>query len=303
LEAVQQIIDERRDYWPLSVRGNHYGAVEFPEPILVHAGKPDSLYRNTHKFYRAMGDVCARGRIEGHIPYEAIGDETRPCETWPFAFDSPGAFMRQELAQLFTGYWRRLLQSQANHVEIVGEKLTILSVIQRVAAQFVIPYTIGRGYNSLTKMHDIAVRFKESGKDNLVLIYTSDFDPEGEDMVNSAVNVLCDDLGVDFGRIRPVKAGLTHEQTAGLTAVGKGMEQNKAKKDSSRYQEFVERYGEAVYELEAVPLPRLERMLADTVRSEIDVKAFNHEVETQKADLAFLEAERERLLGLMRGPT
>src|SRR5262249_22222723 len=112
--------------------------------------------------------------------------------------------------------------------------------------------------------------------------------------INAAVCTLVDDLGVDFNRIIPIKCGLTHEQTLDLTAIGKGMrkKKSKAKKSSSRYAQFTERYGPDVFELEAVPLPKLEEMLDEAVRSVLDVEAFNAEIEAQKQDRQALDRYR-----------
>ena len=73
------------------------------------------------------------------------------------------------------------MQSQPNHIEIVGEKNTIAPIIRPVAAGFSIPTTIGRGYCSLRPRYDIAERFRKSGKDRLLLLILTDFDPDGQE--------------------------------------------------------------------------------------------------------------------------
>jgi len=54
---------------------------------------------------------------------------------------------------------RDLLQSHPNHIEIVGEKNTIQPIIHPVAAEYTIPYTIGRGYASLPPRHELVGRY------------------------------------------------------------------------------------------------------------------------------------------------
>jgi hypothetical protein len=52
----------------------------------------------------------------------------------------------------------------------------------------------------------------------------------------------------------------------------------KAKQSSSRYEKFVERHGDDVFELEAVPPERLQEVLREAIDSVLDIEAFNAEV-------------------------
>jgi hypothetical protein len=157
LDAIRRVIEELEDYWPLSDRRVHYALLN--DPPLIHAKKPETYidkkgklrhnrYRNDRKSYKAVCDLLTRGRLAGLIPFDAIGDETRPVSTWD-VHRNVGPFFRREIDSFCEGYWRDLLQDQPNHVEIVGEKLTIEGIVRPVAMKFCIPYTIGRGYSSL----------------------------------------------------------------------------------------------------------------------------------------------------------
>jgi hypothetical protein len=80
------------------------------------------------------------------------------------------------------------MQSQPNHSEIIGEKNTIGSIIRPVAAEYCIPMTLGRGYCSLPPRHEMAKRFQRSGKEKLLILILSDFDPDGETVSNLKCN-------------------------------------------------------------------------------------------------------------------
>ena len=56
----------------------------------------------------------------------------------------------------------------------------------------------------------MAVRFKRSGKEKLILLVLSDFDPEGEDIGRSFAQSMRDDFGIT--NIVPIKLALTAEQ-------------------------------------------------------------------------------------------
>ena len=98
--------------------------------------------------YRAAVDVAARARIQGVLPWQAIADETRPVDS-NRAFHDLGEFFRQETEDFLSGYWRDLLQSQPHHIEIVAEKLTVRSILARIAREHTMPLTISRGMCSL----------------------------------------------------------------------------------------------------------------------------------------------------------
>ena len=132
LEAALEVINAHREFWPLSVRQIHYRLLG-PGAPLKHASKPDSRYENDKEFYKTLTDLLARGRIEGRIPWEAIDDETRPEMTNPH-FWNPQDFFKDELSGFLIGYYRNRQQSQRNHIEIIAEKLTVKTILEKVAA-------------------------------------------------------------------------------------------------------------------------------------------------------------------------
>jgi hypothetical protein len=171
LQAVLKVLKERRRFWPLSDRSIHYALLNAPP--LIHARKPDSIYQNTLQSYKGLTDLVTRARLVNRIPMEAIADPTRPVTVWD-VHETPATFFERELENFLKGYRRNLQQSQPNHIEIVGEKMTVESTLRPIAMRFNIPYTIGRGFSSLEPRWKLAERFKKSGKDTLVLLVLSD---------------------------------------------------------------------------------------------------------------------------------
>jgi hypothetical protein len=178
------------------------------------------------------------------------------------------------------------MQSQPDHIEIIGEKLTVQGIIKPIADRFCIPLTIGRGYCSLDPRRAIAERYRSSGKDRLVLLVVSDLDPDGESIAESLARSLRDDFAIQD--IRPIKCLLTMEQVSKWSLPPNGME---AKKTSGQYTAYLEKYGtDRVYELEAIEPARMRSSLIETIESVIDLTAFNEEVENEKSDAAQLVA-------------
>jgi hypothetical protein len=294
LDACQAVLNDRRDFWPLSVRQVHYALLN--DPPLIHAGKPDSLYANDKKSYQAVIDILTRGRLAGHISWGAIDDTTRTVVCWS-VHREPGTFISREVGEFLKGYYRDLMQSQPNQIEIVGEKNTIESVVRGVAMDYRIPYTIGRGYASLPPRRAMAKRFEQSGKERLILLVLSDFDPEGEDIPHAFARSMRDDFGIEG--IETIKVVLRHDQVQAL-----GLPDNfeaKKKGGGARYASFAARYGDTTHELEAVQPAQLQAFLRESIDSVIDVERFNHEVEAEKRDAARLEGFRRYVHEALKG--
>jgi hypothetical protein len=291
LEAVLGILAEQREFWPLSDRRIHYALLNAPP--LRHARKPASRYQNDKPSYKDLTDLLTRARLAGSVPFEAIADETRPVVTWD-VFANPRGFLRRELDEFLQGYWRDLLQSQPNHLEILGEKNTLGGVIRPVAMQYCLPLTLGRGYCSLPPRRDLAQRFAQSGKERLLLLVLSDYDPEGEDIAHSFARSLRDDFGIS--QVHAIKVALTAAQVAQYQLPP----QMKAKASSARYEKFVAAHGDDVFELEALPPRELQAIVRRAIDAVLDVAAFNAELDAERGDAGYLEGLRRRVAAVLR---
>ena len=223
----------------------------------------------------------------------AIADSTRPVTTWD-VWQTAGAFIHDQVEKFGKGYFRDLQISQPIHWELVVEKNTVESLIRPVAADYCLPLTSGRGYCSLPPRAAIVERFENSGKDRLGIIVVSDFDPDGESICESLGRSVRDDFGVED--VLSIKAALTFEQTQQLK-LPPGL---KAKESSSRYANFAKKYGNTVYELEALPPEMLQQIVDECIRSVIDIELYNQEVELEKRDAAWLNQTIQRLRLAMR---
>jgi hypothetical protein len=283
LAAISKVIAERRVFWPLSDRQIHYALLN--DPPRIHANKPQSVYANDGKSYKALTDLLTRARLAGEVPFEAIADPTRPVTIWDVHRDCQ-SFMRHELGRFLRNYWRDLMQSQPNQIEIIGEKNTVAPILEPVAEEYCIPLTIGRGYCSLPPRHEMAKRFRRSGKSALILLMVSDFDPDGEEIAASFARSMRDDFGIRA--VEPVKVALTAAQVEQF-GLPPGMV---AKKSSAHHAKFTGKYGQNVYELEALPPETLQALLRQAIDSVIAADAFNHELDEEKQEAVDLDRTR-----------
>jgi hypothetical protein len=294
LRAAQLVIEQLRDYLPVTVRQVHYKLLN--NPPMRHKSKPDSVYRNDRKSYQDLTDLLTRARLTGDIPFDSLADETRPISNTRFSRDAAD-FVDSEVYHLFRNYRRDLMQSQRDHVELIVEKITCQGIIQPIANEHCVPMTIGRGYCSIGPRRAIVQRFQESAKDRLILLVASDFDPDGEEICESFGRSIRDDFGIDPDRISLHKILLTHDQVTQWALPANGME---AKQSSSNYEKFAARYGDDVYELEAVDPATMQTVVRDSIRGVIDLDAFLAEVDTEKQEALKLRSAKEIIIETIR---
>lgn len=288
LDAVAHLLENFVEFLPVTVRFIHYHLLN--DPPLVHASKPGSTYRNNKDCYKNLVDLIARARLTGDIPFESIDDETRPV-TQTSCWRNSAEFFQSELNNFMRGYQRDLMQSQPNHIELLVEKNTAANILKTVALNYCIPMTSGRGFCSLPPRYNIAERFRKSGKEKLVLIMFSDFDPDGDEIAHSFARSLRDDFLIE--NIVPFKASLISDQVKNLSLPSSSAVE--AKEKSVNYKRFVQKYGadQTCFELESMTPDQIQSIADEAIRRVIDCELFNREVEQEKLDAVELGAARK----------
>lgn len=228
-------------------------------------------------------------RLVGEIPFEAIGDETRPFIEWD-VHDDPGAFVAKEIDDFLKNYYRNLLRSQPNHVEVVVEKNTVAGIVKAVVRDFTMKMTSGRGYCSLPPRHAMAQRFRKSGKEKLVVLLVTDFDPDGEEIAASFGRSMRDDFNI--GSVHPIKVALTSDQVEEYR-LPPVMQAKGVAGENKRRDGFVEKYGTNVWELEALDPTDLQDIVRKAIVSVLDMDAFEREQLAEQNDAVRMRAIRE----------
>lgn len=286
LDAILAVVEQRRKYWPLSVRQIHYALLN--DPPLIHAGKA-RLYANDKASYKGLCDLCTRARLAGSLPWASLTDETRPVELWD-THPTVAGYVESQMYYFLGLYRRDLMQSQPYHVEIVCEKNTVAEIVRRVAGDYTIPVTSGRGYCSVEPRRQMAERYLRSGKGGLVLLLVSDADPDGEEIAQSMARSLRDDFNIT--KTNAIRAALTPMQAAEL-GLPPSMD---AKKTSANYRKFFEKYRtKNAYELEALPPEKLAEIVRDTIEGLIDRDAYDMELGKWQEDAFELEKLKARV--------
>ncbi|MDA8746093.1 ParB/RepB/Spo0J family partition protein [Rubripirellula amarantea] len=282
VEHIKKVVfGDRREYWPLADRSIHYALLNY---TFLRNVPRKIAYTNDDPDYNKTCDLLVRLRFNGVIPWEAITDTTRPTTSYR-AFGDVRQFIDYESNQFLSGYWRNLLQSQPNHVEVLVEKNTVKHMADMVCEKYQMQTTSARGFNSVDSLYEISKRYHTSGKDSLRLIMLADFDPEGERLTNNAGITLRDEFGVED--VKVFKCGVTPEQIVKYNLPT----MNFAKEESKNLKWFLERTGgnSAVYELESLKPKVMMDDLEECIKGVIDLDLYNEEVAKEQEEAVELE--------------
>jgi len=290
-DAILEVLEDLAEYLPISLRAIHYRLLV---KTFFRNSKNKLRYQNDLASYKDLSDLATRMRIAEDIPWDSICDETRPVTTWS-CWRHAADFIAEKSDRFLRGYARDLLQSQQQHFEIVVEKLTVQNFISPIAARYCMPLVVMRGNSGIDARYQIAERYRASGKHSLFLFCLGDCDPDGDSIVDSTLRSLRDDFGIDH--LNGTRVAMTHAQ-ADILKLPKMLE---AKEKSPNYGTFVAKHGRTdCYELEAVAPEAIQEWTDTAIRGVIDIEAYNHEVDQQKADASGILARRQSVLEIMR---
>lgn len=290
LAAATSVVEELRSYWPLSVRQIHYKLLNDPplitEPKRSKYDKEHYRYRNDQRSYDALVELLKQARYNGHIAMNCIDDPTRP-RFENRGFSSVGAFVKQQVDGFLCGYHLDRQLGQPRHIEVLGEKNTLLQIVKPICREYYVPLSLGRGYGSIPTWRAMAQRFERSGKDAMTLIVASDYDPEGFDLADDAIRSLRDlfHVPVDYHRV-----AVEREQIDQLNLAS---DFNPAKESSSRLRSFIERTGgDQTWELEALPPDFLREQLRAAIEANMDMDIYRNLLDQEQEDAEYLQEAR-----------
>jgi len=207
----------------------------FPEEWRDNEGN-----KNNPQSYGKFKAIIGKGRWGGFIDWEAIVDRTRKLKKNSH-WESPSEIIRSCANQF-------RLDSRKNqdiHVEIWVEKDAMVGVLDSVCPGLDVPYYACRGNDSHSMVWRASMRFREEEKRRGVLVlYLGDHDPSGMDMdrdIRDRLELLgCKNTIVE--RIALSEAQIKQYKPPPFWA----------KLTDSRYEKYVEKYGDKAYELDAL---------------------------------------------------
>ena len=277
-EAAKEMINKHRAFWPLSVRQCHYYLLDWaPMKQTVKTPSEANRYVNDLASYKAISRLLTSGRYQGLIPFDSIDDESRPTIEWG-GWDCAQEFITEQTSEFLNGFQLDLQRTQPDHIELLAEKKTLKQIVRPVCAKFHIPCTLGSGYGNPSIWKKMVERFRESGKERMILVVVSDYDPEGYDLADDAIRALRQQFNVN---VEYKRSGINRDQIEELDL---SQDFNPVKVDSTRFPDFVERTGGTkTWECEALPPKYLQESIDDAFRSVMDMDIYNAATDQERA--------------------
>lgn len=247
---------------------------------------------NKQTEYDKLGSVINDARLAGFIDWNSIEDRTRNVEINSH-WTEPSDIIKSAASSYRNDLWK----TQPIRAEVWVEKDALEGVIETACRPWDVPFFSCRGYTSQTAMWEAGQRIRrylrtpyfETGLaksfqkfPKLVIFHLGDHDPSGIDMTRD----IRDRLGLFVGRPVDVRRiALTMDQVEAYNPPP-----NPAKQTDSRFQSYVDQYGDESWELDALEPTVLVELIRDNLREVIDRDRWEDAVLEQEQDRAELDA-------------
>jgi hypothetical protein len=231
---------------------------------------------NSIRSYKRTGDLVSNARLAGQLDWGMIEDRGRETVINTH-WKNPAEIVRASANQFRTDHWI----GQPCYVEVMVEKDALSGILEPVCSELDIRFTANKGYSSSSAMYEASKRIIEAfGRDRkqVHLFYLGDHDPSGIDMTRDIKERL-ELFTYDQIDIHTVRLALNYDQVEQWRPP-----ENPAKETDSRYQVYLEKFGESSWELDAVEPATLAGLVEDAVRELIDKDAWE-KVETEEATM------------------
>lgn len=271
IDQANEIIEEYLDQgYTLTLRQLYYQFVA------------RGLVPNVERSYKNLVTLVTKARKAGMISWKAIHDGNRNPVFYRLEEDPENVITGLQYDINFD-YWAR----QDNYIEVWVEKDALSNVIQRPCREYHVPYMACKGYLSSSEAWRAGQRFRHQNQIGkaCTLIHLADHDPEGVDMTrdnDDRLAMFSHYTGVEVRRIALNMDQIEEHQPP----------PNYAKVSSSRYEGYVNAYGEECWELDALEPATLHELLEETIREYIDFDEWskvNDLEDEQRAILRSLE--------------
>ncbi|MGA7878388.1 MAG: hypothetical protein WCA08_22200 [Desulfoferrobacter sp.] len=196
------------------------------------------FFENKKSNYKMLSKLASQMRLDGMIPWESIEDRTRRI-TDKRGYEDSKAFLTEITWQL-NNYARCRVQGQERYVELWCEKEALLHIFEDVAWPYCIRAVFCKGFQSTTFLNEFNGRARKAiaQGQSPVILYFGDLDPSGISCLESTVQSLEENFGIN-GRCKYNRIALNPDQ---VQEHNLPHDFSAAKKTDSRYKKYVERF-------------------------------------------------------------
>lgn len=241
---------------------------------------------NTPTSYNNLGSLINDARLAGLVSWLAIEDRTRALQGINHV-DGPGTAVRN--ARI--GYARDLWHDQDMRPEVWVEKEALVGVIGHICAELRVDFFACRGYNSQSEQWRAGRRFAnyyQRGQRPIVF-HLGDHDPSGIDMTRDNRDRLSMFAGAP---VQVVRLALNYDQVEEHEPPP-----NPAKMTDSRAADYVSKFGDSSWELDALPPTIIADLIRDAVERVRDEERWDLALKQEVDDKNSLDIIIEELGG------
>jgi len=269
-EVVAWCVPIIEEYAPMTVRQLYY-------QLVVRGHIP-----NNRNAYCAFDRHLTTAREKGLIDAASFVDRSRTARD----VIRPGySSLRSFLNVVRRAYSRDPLGGQPEKVEVWIEKDALSQIVADVLAEWRPTIIVTRGYSPFTLLHEARERLCTS---RATILYFGDFDPSGLDIDR--------DIAEKLGHVSTERIALTEAQIAEYSLVPQI-----TKDGDSRQAKFVERYGDAAYELDALPPDVFRAIVREAFLGLIDEEQVRLVAEREEAEVQQLREMLDSLEEQLEG--
>lgn len=251
---------------------------------------------NTMKDYKRIASTLNDARLAGLVDWDGIEDRGRTFRKRS-RWDSPQAILDAVANQYHEDLWH----GQDHRVFVLVEKEALAGVLDVPCTEFDVPLLACKGYPSVSVLRDFALgdlleSITQHGQ-KPVILHLGDHDPSGIDMTRDLKD-----------RLHLFVSAETGKRTA-LTRIALNMPQveelnppeNPAKTTDSRFNSYMEQFGESSWELDALPPEYLDNLVREHIQRYItDQDAWDERkaiIDKRKSQLRDVAARWEEITG------
>lgn len=220
---------------------------------------------NRDEEYKRLASIISDARMAGLIDWDAIKDRGRVTRE--------GATHRNiaEFLQALNQQYRRDKWSQQpRHISVMVEKQALEGVLLPICQKWEIAFTANKGYSSSSTMYERG-KYLQSMRDvegkDVHVIYLGDHDPSGIDMtrdIEDRLRIFSD------GDLTVHRIALNIDQVQQWR-----LPENPAKLTDSRSGEYISRFGDSSWELDAIAPEELARLVEEKIGQLLDRRAWD----------------------------
>lgn len=214
---------------------------------------------NNIQSYKRTASILNDARLAGMVDWDIIEDRTREFlrkQRWASGADI--------LEAAGNSYHMDMWVNQDTRCFVIIEKEALVGVLEPVCRKLDVPLLAARGYPSGTVLREFALEDIVPSVDgqHVIVYHCGDHDPSG----------------IDMTRDLQERISLFSYQDIELRRIALNMDQvlqynpppNPAKTTDSRFQGYVELFGDESWELDALPPTDLSKLVEDEIRTNID---------------------------------